>query len=374
MHQRAFEFASLCVRVTSTDGAMLDWLGEFLGPAFSPSDATSIPRHAIAVEFNSTDYENLTRAVPHAAEEIDCFTRDQRYSRRPSWLDSAGRRIIQDRHTECLYIYDDRDREALTILTKNGATRARPGLLRVVRELATAHALRLGYVHLHAAAVETRGRIVAFGGPRMSGKSTLLLHALASGEARFTTNDRLVVDTTGGRSIARAMPTIVTLREDAVDVFPMLRSRLGASGYMWIHTKAESANGIGRQDGRPLDEPKRSMRSVSPSQLCDLLRVRATGSGPLGLIAFPRIGSDESAGGVRVLSSLEAASRIRSSLFLASVPERIPAAFDGDVPPFVRDEAALDALAVRLADQVRCVDVSLVRRGPVWEKIVEHLP
>lgn len=373
IHGRAFDIASLCVRVTSSDAATLDWLGEFLGPAFPPADAASVPHHAIAVEFNSIDYENCVRTAPEAAEEIDCFTLDQRYGRCRSWLDSARRRLIHDSNTGCLYIHDERDRHALTILTTNRATRSRLGLLRVVRELATAHALRLGYLHLHAAAVETGGRTVAFGGPRMSGKSTLLLHALASAEARFMTGDRLVVDTAGGRSIAHAMPTIVTLRQEALDAFPLLRSRLEASGYEWSLTKAESSNRGGPHERRASEEPARSLPAVSPSQLCDLMRVPATGAGSLGLMAFPRITSDESVGGVRALSAEEAAGRIRSSLFLASVPERIPAAFDGDVPPFVRDAAALDALAVALAGQVRCVEVSLGRRGPVWDQIVEHL-
>jgi hypothetical protein len=364
IHERAFEFESLRVRIRSTDAATLDWLTEFLGPAFPAAHAARVADHTLSVECNSSEHERSLGAVPAGVENIDCFTLDQRFSQCRSWLDAAGRRLIHDARTDCVFIQDERRRRSWTILSKEGAVRVRLGVLRVVRELATAHALRLGFAHLHAAAVETRGRVVAFGGPRMSGKSTLLLHALASGETRFVTGDRLMIDPAGGQAVARGMPTIVTLRADAVGAFPALASRLRESGYVWILTKAEIANGVRHQSTTP---------GVSPAQICDLTGTTMTGAAPLELLAFPRIASDDCNGGVRMLAREEAVAKIRSSMFLASVPERIPAAFDRDATPFVRDEAALGALAMSLADRVRCVEVSLARRAPIWKEIAAHL-
>jgi hypothetical protein len=339
----SLEYASLGVRITCRDAAPLAWLQEFVTPAFRLGAGGALVQRDVALEFDRARYADLVRSRPEHAADIDCFTLDQRFARCPFWLDESGHRLIHDIQAEAIYVVADRA-GSLRILAASDTAAARLALLRVVRELATAYALRQGQVHLHAAAVEVQGTVVAIAGPRRSGKSTLLLHALASGAASYVTGDRLLVGQVGDRLEARGMPTIVALREGTVDYFPELRSRLVATAYEWSGTERR---------------PDERGRGISPAQLCALMEVKATPSGPLGVIVFPRIVPAVSSYDLRVLSPEEAAGCVRTSMFLAAVPERTAAAFAGDAPPVLRDESALQALSAGIAERVCCIDLRL---------------
>jgi hypothetical protein len=83
--------------------------------------------------------------------------------------------------------------------------------MRAVRELAMGHAGDRGLL-LHAAAGAVAHRVVVLAGPTAAGKTTLLLHLLRSGVARYVANNRVRVSLGEDPPRARGMPTIVTIR------------------------------------------------------------------------------------------------------------------------------------------------------------------
>jgi hypothetical protein len=381
-HSLRLEYASHVLRVACAEAAPLRWLEGFLTPAFARQEHVSPGEHAVTVEIDAVRYARRARARPMNALEIDCFTLDGRFLRYPSWVDDDGRRLIHDTTSEAFYSSTGDGEPALAILAARDGASLRRALLRVARELATAHALRMGHLHLHASAVAVGDRIVAFAGARESGKSTLLIHSLTCGGADYVSADRLLVAPAGAGTSARAMPTIVALRDGTLRYFPTLRARLAATGSVWFRTHAESAAFVPGRGPSPLERlPDGRFRGLSPSQLCELTDAGAIGSGALELIVFPRLAPDLPSYRLEALSPAEAARRIRSSLLLASVPERSAAAFPAGSPAFVRDADALDALSADLARRIPCMDLAL---GPdayrvrpaartLWDAVQDHL-
>ncbi len=407
-------YGSLRIGVRSDDPAPLRWLREFLTPAFDaadiPADAASVAETAAGrlavLDIDPARYGAvLERARARAGEaggaavtaaaagtaedaaaaagEVDCFTLDGEFQRGRSWLDPDHGCVIRDGKDWAFYLTRDGS-GAVTVLASADEPKARLALMRVVRELATAHALRRGCLHVHGAAVELSGRAVVFAGPRRSGKSTLLLHVLLSGSGgsggsggvRYLTNDRLLVDVERDPPEARAMPTVVTLRQETLATFPGFRARLRSAGYRLGRTLAELAArdaagasrplppGEGRGEGAagpscPHVTAPPPPASLSPAQHCALAGVEATGATRLASIVFPSLAPDVARFEVRPLPPGEAARRLGASLLLAGLPERSAAAFDGPEPPFVREASALEALCGALAERVPCLDVRL---------------
>lgn len=330
-------------------GPPLAWLREFLGAAFD--DAARLPpRHTVRVSSTTLP------AAAGASEEIELFSLDGDFVRLPAHAVPDGSLRLRDEAQGIGYELRGGD---VTIFAAEDGPALRLALLRVARELATMHALEKGFVHLHAAALESNGSIVAFAGPRRSGKTTLLLHALLAGGARYVTNDRLLVDPAADPPRARGMPAIVTLRDETLARFPDFARRLAATAFARERTLAEANAATG---SRP---------NLSPAQLRTLARAGEAAEGPLRAIVLPTVDPSVPRFAIRELAPDDAAPRVRGALFLSAVPERPPTAFAPGARP--RDAVALDRLAEDLARRVPCVDVRL---GPdayaapsVWDAI-----
>jgi hypothetical protein len=339
-------YDSLVIAV-SAPRAPLAWLSEFLSGPFAPAPPGAPPASALALA--------LDASPPGAGgPEIDAFTRDGGFKRLRSRRDPDGSLVLLDAAVR----YVLRGTE-VTVLAESDGPPARLGLLRAAREIATTHALRLGRLHLHAAAADLHGHVVAIAGPRRSGKTTLLLHALLAGGARYVTNDRLFVG-----EVARGMPTIVTLRDETLVRFPEFATQVRASGYSRHLSIAEAKAGTA---GGP---------SLSPAQLCALAGAEPVPAGRLGAVLFPRLAPGVARFELRPLPPRDAAARLRTSLFLAGVPERTAAAFDPT--GWSRDGAALDRRCAELAATVPCADVLLGAgayegKPTIWDAIAERL-
>jgi hypothetical protein len=345
-------YGPLVIAVESPDPAPLAWLREFLGDAFEAPSPSAPPDHTVRLGLGPLGPDPLG-----PAEEVDCFSLDGSFVRLPARRAPDGSLAIRDDEEGVRYAVRGPD---AAILAPADGPALRLALLRVVRELATADALRRGHLHLHAAAVAAGEQVVAIAGRRGSGKTTLLLHLLLGGRVRYVTNDRLLVDARREPPLARGMPTIVSLREETLARFPAVAERLRGSGYARERTLAEA-----RGPSRP---------KISPAQLRALAGVGERGGGPLRAAVFPSV-RDSERFEVRLLPSREAAERLRRALFLAALPERPAAAFAGATQP--RDGPALDRLCRELAARIRCLDVRLGPRAyeapAVGDAILENL-
>lgn len=342
--------------------APLAWLREFLGAAFGEA-APGVPAEAPAKAGAPPDQAiRVVYAEPPAAGggETEIFSLDGDFVRLPAHRARDGALLL---HDEAQGVGYEIRGSSTRILASADGPALRLALLRVAREIATAHALALGHLHLHAAAVEVEGSVVALAGPRRSGKTTLLLHALLSGGLRYVTNDRLFVDLRADPPLARGMPAIVTLREETLARFPDFAARLAATAYSRERTLAEAARTTGARS------------NLSPAQLRALAGVGETGAGPLRAVVLPTVDPAVARFEIRDLPPDEAARRLRAALFLATVPERPAAAFAGGASP--RGAGELDRLCAALGSRVRCLDVRLgpgaYGTPPVLDAIRERL-
>lgn len=349
-------YGSLVIRVDAAERAPLAWIEEFLAGAFGVPAPGAPPDHVVRLDFGPGP-----TAGEGPSTEIECFSLDGHFVSFPGRRMPDGSLALRDEEGGITYVLTGRD---VAIHAPADGPAVRLGLLRVVREIATAHALRLGHLHLHAAAAGLGKGVVAIAGPRESGKTTLLLHALLDGKARFASNDRLLVDLREGLE-ARGMPTIVSVREETLARFPGFARRLRDSGYARDKTLAEA---------KAMAAPARPM--LSPLQFRVLASAEEARAGPLLAAVFPAVAPGVERFEVRALSADEAAPALRKGLFLATVPERPAAAFAEGARP--RDGAALDRLCQDLSLRIPCLGVLLGPRaydGPsVWDAIRERIP
>jgi len=344
--------------------APLSWLREFCaGPfAFPPPHAPAA--RTARLRLDPARYAELAAASPEEPRLVECFTRDGAFRRLPAWPDPAGLVVLDGAARVAQVVEGD----GVTVVAEEDHFHARLALARAVREMATTHALARGRLHLHAAAATVGDDVVAFAGPRRSGKSTLLLHALLAGGARFVTNDRLFVDVDAAPPAARGMPTLVQLREDALAHFAGLDARLRVRGYDRRWTLDEVAAGAA---------PERWPPSLTPAQVCALTGAGAAGAGPLAAVAFPEVRA-EPGHALRPLAPDEAAARLGRSLLLAGLPERPAEAYRGPDPAPPRDGAALAALCRALTARVPACVVELgpgayEGAAPVWGALLAWL-
>jgi hypothetical protein len=337
-------YGPLVIAARCADPAPLAWLREFLGVSFGVPSPSAPSNHVLTLAFGPLPADPLP--FPH---ETECFSLDGNFVRYPARHGPGGSLDFRDEAEGIAFSVRGPDVE---ILARSDGPAARLAILRVVREIATAHALREGQLHLHASAVAVGERVVAFAGPRESGKTTLLLHALLGGGVRYVANDRLFVDLGGGLPVARGMPTIVSLREETVARFPALAQRLRASACARHRTLAE-ADAAAKPDWRP---------NLTPAQLLALAGAEPLGAGTLRAAVFPAIATDIERFEVRELDAREAAARlVEEGLFLATLPERPAAAFAAGTRP--RDRATLERLCRKLAARITCFDVRLGPRA-----------
>lgn len=331
------------IAVRSAAEAPLLWLREFLGAPFEDASPSAPSDCTVTLELGASG-----GGAFDPAGEVDCFSLDGDFIRLPARRGADGSIDMCDGRAGIRYAIRGAD---VTIQARSDDAASRLALLRSVREIATAHALRRGHVHLHAAAVARAGDVVAIAGPRESGKTTLLLHLLLGGRLAYVTNDRLLVDPRQDPPLARGMATIVSLREETLARFPGFAERLRASGYSRDRTLREAAAA-----GKPASRPH-----LSPAQLRALAGAAETGKGPLRAAIFPSLDAGLDRFDLRPLPGPEAASRLRRGLFLATVPERPAAAFDLAAPP--RGEVELARACKDLAARVPCLELRLGPRA-----------
>jgi hypothetical protein len=309
MTRRTFSFDGLRIAVDSPDVSHLVWLEEFLSPQMDV--VTGEPHHEILFSPDRERYD-ATVAVGAGGGTTDVFALDSG-RRLPLWKSGPGRRIVFDEPFRVFYILA-RDSSRIEILARNDHPRGRTALMRVIRELAMGHAQSSGGLVLHASAfsVEDRGFVLA--GPRKSGKTTLLIHALRSGRASYLANDRVLVNPDPSDACApprlRGLPTIIVIRETTADIFPDLKRRLATSGYSFRLHKGELP--------APSDDAvmpwKNGNYALTPAQFLDILGTRPAAVRPVGAVLFPKVTPEPGGIELRRIDPETASAEIRASL------------------------------------------------------------
>jgi len=315
----------VAIDVLSDDAASLVWLAEFLGPSFAKR-ASGRPDHRVLFGVGPALYARVAGRLREArGRQLDGFGFDGRFSRHASVRDASGRTWVRDPHCAVLHGVDAAASEVLVAARRTG-DRSRVALMRAVRELSISALLRAGRLPVHAAAFADRGGAVLICGPKRSGKTTLLVHALARGGA-FLSNDRVFVDVARAPT-ATPMPTIVMLRDGTLSHFPRLLADFERARYDRARTLRECAPGV----VRPAPRARRGFErpGISPAQLCALLGAKVRASGRVRAIVFPRIDPRARGLELRALTPALARARLARSLMTSSHPTRVSALFSPD--------------------------------------------
>jgi hypothetical protein len=250
--------------------------------------------------------------------------------------------VIADSGRGCFYRVQ---RRSVEIVARPGVRRVRIGLMRVVREFAAACMLAQGNVlDFHTAAFAVGERAVLLVGPKGGGKTTLLVSVLASGRAALVANDRVFVDASGRPGQAVGVPTLVSLRDGTLRLFPNLRHGFPKCPGRLHAGELESHDAATLEDD---DAPP--VFVLSPTQLARRLGVPAVRGGPIAAVVFPEICSAADAWSLEPVAPAEGATRLRECLYGTRSGSRSRTVFEEVVGGRVGRPEERDTLMERLA-------------------------
>ena len=297
-----------CAVTVSGRADDLAWLREFLTPPFALSKAAA--RHRIAYTTDAARYAALRSRTSAAPErKIACFAFDQRDVEYPAWLGENGETVVFDDEFRSFYIVKGAS-GPIEVVAHRDDHWPRVALMRVVREIATAHAEANGALGVHGAAVAIGDGAAVFAGPKRSGKTSLLFHTLLHPRAKLVANDRLMVHRNGVDWKTTGMPTVISVRKGTRALFPeafaaavddptlaslSLRERQSYTGV-----------GAGREDGALV---------LNPGQLCALAGVERTGAAAFKALVLPHVVPEHSGMSLTRLAPAAAVTRLPVTLF-----------------------------------------------------------
>jgi hypothetical protein len=227
----------------------------------------------------------MAQRVRTSDETVPFFALDSGLVALSRWnADDAEAMVAYDEEFDVFFTVRRAHRE-VDVLARDLRPWGRVALLRVVRELAMQEAVVQDGVFLHAAAFECDGVAYVIAGPKNAGKTTLLIHALTCGDARFIANDRVLVLRSAQGYVVRGMPTLVGVRGGTRDFFARFfdSHRFGPDSACL--TKEE------RNGQRSIVARSEETLILNPRQFAEALETTSSTGGRLGAILFPAISS-----------------------------------------------------------------------------------
>lgn len=285
---RIYRFEGFGTRVAFDAEATRRWLDEALVPWFDAVDAARDAAVDYRLELaRDPDPARSLGIAPGRAPDAAraCFALDSMTLEFPAWETAKGVVLHDARYETHFAVGPGRTR----LVAPPRTLEPRVPLLRSVRELAAARQRGVpGVLALHAAGFGRAGRSVLVLGPKESGKTTLLLHLLATGELSLVTNDRafVAVDADGGAPRAIGVPTFVRVRPGTLAIFPELSHGLPENLKSLLYSAGELAR-LDALDGTTQPSRRDGYAVMTPAQLCRQLGVEASRGGPLAAVLLP---------------------------------------------------------------------------------------
>ncbi len=370
---RTFAYEGYVIAVRTASAATVEWLDQFQAPWFEARRADAPPlAPVVELRVDAELFRRRAAAACPTGRDVACFTMDRAEARLPLVRIDGGPEIALDAAGgTMLEVRGDDRRTRVEVLADAERPAGRLAVLRVLRELASAAALRRGELPIHGAAVADADGVTLFVGAKGAGKSSLLVHALLHPGTQFVANDRAFVRVgAGGAASAHGMPTIVAIREGTLALAARLRDAVGSGAWHYASTVAEARGA--RAAGAPV--PGAGTRwppGLSPAQLCAILGVDALAGGTVARIVFTEIDTRSTPAApfsLRRLSPDEASARLLESGLVAG--GRTATFLAPALPPA---RAALERAAGALASAVPslgCVLGSDAYAAPsVWQAI-----
>ena len=150
-------------------------------------------------------------------------------------------------------------------------------------------------------------------GPKRSGKTTLLVWALGDPAARMLANDRLFAFVDSVEAQVTGMPTIMSVRAETVERFPMLGRGVpaGARAAQWSHHSLREIDDALDANG-PLEPPVDVL--LSPAQFVRQLGTAGASSASISALLFPEVVQEDKSE-LEPIDDSEAVRRLETALF-----------------------------------------------------------
>jgi hypothetical protein len=310
----AFRVGSTTVDIEFGDVGAAAWLAEFVTPwahEVAPGSGAWHVRHVPS----TTRYEELREQLRHHdSGEIPCYALDKGVLYLPG-LTTGNGALALDAELGYGLIVEGR---TIDVIADGDSPRARGGLMRVVRELLASRAMSddTSLVDLHAAAFAVSSHAVLIVGHKTAGKTTVLTHALSSGEASLVANDRVFVRATDTSVAAVGVPTLVSIRPWTLDRYPLLRQHDQERTAMLSVEEVRA--------GVTVSYPRTAGGfALTPALFASRLGVTRVGDAPIAAVLFPEISNETETWSFEPLPTADAEARIRACLYGAGAA-RVP--------------------------------------------------
>ena len=309
---RVFRYLRSDTLVDTQTSSHVRWLRDCLEPHFRSEPAHDGNWH---VAF-STDPDRFRRVmaqrIPTGGETVPFFTLDTRLVALPRWNAPGAEVTVAFDEEFDVFFSVCPARRKVEVLARELRPWARVALLRVVRELAMEEAVVENGVFLHAAAFERDGVAYVIAGPKNAGKTTLLIHALTNGGARFLANDRVLLLPSPKGYAVRGMPTLVSIRPGTRRYFAQ---------FFDPHCFGPDSACLTREE-HEIAERMKAIRSedtlvLNPRQFTEALGSTPSMGGRLGAILFPTVSVAAKSIELGELQPGAARGRLASALFPA---------------------------------------------------------
>jgi hypothetical protein len=350
MAQATFSYEGICTRLIVSREEDISWMEEFLVPWFDTTGR--VPDVEVRLIYDPMLFQRL-HASGCTDSSAETFMMDNSTIDFPVWNGISDQLTLYDEKHRLFYLVSDRHIE---LILGDRKANARLCVMRVVRELAMGAAQLAGGRFLHAAAFAVDGNAAIIAGPRQSGKTSLLSYALANSQARFLSNDRLLMKMQAQAIGLRGMPTIVSLREGTVDLFPGMRQSIVERGYISKATLREC-----KESGELNSFPAKPGRhGLSPHQFCKLLDCKPAKEASGAVLLFPRRTGGAGNLQLRRLEPEETRDRLKDCFFGFISPDRHSEVFTR-IPKALERQSAPDdpSFCAALADSVAAYDCEL---------------
>jgi len=342
---RVYLFEGVAVEVAAGEAATANWLDEALAPWPAAAAAAGYRIELVRAQ-EPLRFLGLEPGRPAEAAR-PCFALDTRVLAYPAWQRSADVVLEDSNYASYLEVGRTRTR----VVGRPEAVAPRIPLMRAVREVATA-AQRCApdRLALHAAAFAIGDRTVLVAGPKEAGKTTLLLHVLATGEAGMVSNDRAFVrcDPSGSPAYAIGVPTFVRIRPSTLGMFPGLARGLPPR----VRPLYYSLRELGEPAHVMQAKPGNDHLVLTTAQLCRQMGVTACRGGPLAAVLLPELSSGAGDWGLEPLDDAAASRALLAHRYGANPRVRPRTVFEELGAGEARSEAQERELAARIAAQV----------------------
>jgi hypothetical protein len=336
-----------CTVAVAAAPAHLAWLQEFLSPPFTAAPVGEAA-HRVRYTTDPDRYKTvLARGPAPGAKKLPCFAFDQREVAYPVWRGTGTETVLFDAEFRSFYVIGGKAADVEVIAHQDDHW-PRVALMRVVREIVTAHAEASGALAVHGAAVGFGGGAAILVGPKRSGKTSLMVHALLQPGATLIANDRVMLQ--GPEWRVTGMPTVINVRRGTRTLFASTFAPLRDDPTLASLSAAERT----KRDAKPAVRPDGG-QVLNPAQLCEATRTERVGTTALKAIVFPRVDTDRRGLVLQRLDSGTARAQLPATLFQPASRLCISRGRETSLPA-IADVAGVLAAA---ADSVPCFECVL---------------